>query len=137
MLTSWLKKKKCFAAQWSTVMGSDALKWADMMEDDAPIIFISRYQTAETQTSGIVLFLDPYWTPPWLGTLCDFNKPELPDFLENEILSYMSWLFEMMLRPCTDQLYTSLQHWQGTLRARIWFFRLHYAFALAVFGMRF
>ena len=59
-------------------MGSDALKWADMMEDDAPIIFISRYQTAETQTSGIVLFLDPYWTPPWLGTLCDFNKPELP-----------------------------------------------------------
>ena len=117
-------------------MESDALKWADMRENE-PCIQTPRTLEMGTQTSAPVISLDELWTAPWLGVRCDSCRPDLPDFLNNEILNDISWMLELILQPCTEQFYECMQLWQVSLRGRLWAYRLHYAQALAVYGISF
>lgn len=110
------------------------LKWADMEEDGSEP---AEVEPASVQTSSPVLTYDPDWTQPWLGVLGENGRPELPFELELETLNFMSWIFVMLVGPCTAQLLHALQCWQYSLRERLWIFRVHFAYAVAVFGIRF
>lgn len=54
-----------------------------------------------------------------------------------EILNFISYILEFLLQPENQQLQTRLGQWQDTLRTRFHNYRLGFAYALAIYGIRF
>ena len=111
------------------------LRWADMESDHEAPSPMPRYVTASVQTGAPFL-----WRNCPEGALAVFSarrRPTLPHAIHIEVLSYISWILEMLMGPCTLQFHRQMRAWRESLRRRIWRYRLRYLHALAVFGIAF
>ena len=114
---------------------ADHLLWADMVDDEPPAPLTPPTRDAATQTDEVLLF--PQILPDArLAILGSRRRPVLPTRLLVQVWAFLGYLLQLCVRPQRTQLRAQLRQFQEVLRAQLQRHRLHYAAALAVYGVQ-
>ena len=110
---------------------ADHLLWAGMVDDEPTAPLTPPTRDAATQTDEVLLF--PQIMPDArLAILGSRRRPVLPTRLLVQVWAFLGYLLQL----CMRQQRAQLRQFQEVLRAQLQRHRLHYAAALAVYGMQ-